>query len=453
MTKRSGRGMESCCPRCGSSDVTELEVLEHPACGAVKPASAFSTDDDPVCPDCGDTPAHLELITRGDPLTCNDCGQHFTPKQDTSTDEVPGAGGTEATVLENVRSRLVATTSRHRSRVGKLQTVFVVLLLLSSASVVAVSEVPTRTEGTASAEQSWTHADAIVIFRNDDLQPHYRTETMREVDQVFVEKDIPVTQGVIPAGGGATLNPDEEFCQYLRSQAERYPETFEYAVHGYAHEQRTEFAGGSEFGGLPLAEQRTLIQEGTRALEACTGTQPTTFIPPMNTYDDATASAASETGYRVISGGGPLSKQHYNQTGPFEAEGILHLPSSQGLVKNWSTHELHNQSHLEAQFDAAYENESVYVQMIHYPTLDDPSDRAVLVDLIEYMQTHDNVTFMTTGEFATKYETGQLERTETGWRIQEAPDDGNDDFVADLADTSNDLWERATDHWQREVAA
>lgn len=451
MTRYLGDGTEVCCPKCGSSEVTELEVLEHAACGAVKPYSAFCTDDGFACPDCGDTPDHLETITRGNPLTCADCDHHFKSKQNPSPAGASGSAGTEDTVLENVRSRLLATTSVHRSRVGKLQAVFVVMLLLSSAVVVAVGEVPTRTEGATSAEQSWTHADAIVIFRNDDLQPHYRTEAKRKVDQIFIEKDIPVTQGVIPARDGDAVYPDGEFCQYLRSQSARHPETFEYALHGFTHEQRTDFAGGSEFGGLPQAEQRTLIQNGTRSLEACTGDQPTTFIPPLNTYDNATANVVSNSGYRVISGGEPLTKQYYNRTGLFEANGILHLPSSQGLVKNWTTHELHNQSYLEAQFDSAYANESVYVQMLHYPTLDDASDRAVLVELIEYIQTHDNISFMTTGEFATKHENGRLERTETGWRIQDSPETGNRALVADVIEIGDDLWGHASDHWQREV--
>lgn len=453
MTSRLGRGTESCCPRCGSAAVADLEVLEHPACGAVKPYTAFSTDDGFACPECGETPDHLETITRGNPQTCTDCGHHFTGPTDRPPSGEAEPSAAEPNVLEDVRSRLRATASLHRTRVGRLQAAFVVLLLLSSAVVVAISEAPTRTAGTSTAEPTWSHADAIVIFRNDDLQPHYRSEAMRAVDDVFVETDVPVTQGVIPAGGGDEVAPNGAFCQYLRSQAARHPGTFEYALHGYTHQRRTDFGGGSEFGGRSPTVQRTLVQNGTAALEACIGDQPTTFIPPLNTYDTATAQAVADTDYRVISGGEPLTDRYYNRTGLFEADGVLHLPASQGLVKNWTTHELHDQRYLEAQFDAAYQNGSVYVQMIHSATLDDPSDRAVLAELIEYMQARDNVSFMTAGEFATKYESGQLERTETGWRIQEAPADGDTADSMDPPAIGDGVWERATDHWRSELTA
>jgi len=137
---------------------------------------------------------------------------------------------------------------------------------------------------------TWSSYRSIVIFRNDDIQPNYRADVMRDVDQVFIDEDVPVTQGVIPA------RSDGELCQYLQQQQRAHPETFEYALHGYTHERRTEFNGGSEFGGLPPDRQAALIRAGTAAMRDCVDETPMTFVPPFNTYDNATARALADEG-------------------------------------------------------------------------------------------------------------------------------------------------------------
>lgn len=50
-----------------------------------------------------------------------------------------------------------------------------------------------------------TTYQAIVIFRNDDVQPYYRTEALEEVSTVFLEEDVPLTHGVIPYTGSTPI--------------------------------------------------------------------------------------------------------------------------------------------------------------------------------------------------------------------------------------------------------
>lgn len=449
----SGAGDEQNCPRCGSWAVSEFQVLEHEPCGAIKPASAFRDGDKRVCPDCGAESPDLVVISNHPTSTCDDCNYNFVSKGAQSGNIETGDDIEPGLVLESVRSRLEATTSLQKKRVSQLQAMLVVVLLLTSASVVAVTGSPQQSEAESASEGNWNTYQSIVIFRNDDLQPGYRTDTMRNVDQVFVDAGVPVTQGVVPAIGGDHVDPDGEFCRYLRSRSERNPETFEYALHGYRHEERTGFAGGSEFGGVSRVDQQSMIDDGTAIVESCIGERPTTFIPPLDTYDESTAAATSSAGYRVISGGGWFTNQYYNETGPFEANGTLHLPNTQSFVRNWTTNRFYEQEYLEAQFDAAHRNGGIYVQMLHYPTFTNDSDLASLQELIAYMQSKDGVAFMTVGEFATGYEQGQIERTDEGWRIQEPPEEPGTPVVDQVVNRGRWLFEQSKADWVDEVAA
>ncbi len=439
------------CPRCGSTAVTRHRVIEHESCGAIKPEPAFCTADGIVCPDCGEQCDEVEFVSGDRPWTCEDCGHTFGASQKGATDGGTAWQQDAAAILECARSRIAATPSP-ASAVGwgrHVLVAIVVVLLVSAAAIATVGpgafrpeQVATETtpasdptaddpgagdvaedaERRISEETAWTSYRSIVVFRNDDVQAGYRSDAMRAVDRVFVDERVPVTQGVIPPLEDDRASRD--LCQYLRQRKETHPETFEYALHGYTHERRTGFHGGSEFGGLPPERQETLLRNGTVALEDCVQQSPTTFVPPFNTYDDATASALADEGYAVVSGGEWFTRSYFDETSPFIADGILHLPNTHSFVRNWTTNEFYSQRTLERRFDDAYRDGELYVQMLHYPTFTSEAKLARLRGLIDHMKSKGDVAFMTVGEFAEKYEQGRLERTETGWRVEEPVSDG-----------------------------
>lgn len=305
---------------------------------------------------------------------------------------------------------------------------FVVLLvlfcLLSSAAVVPVGAVSdtssSATVASQSADGEWTHYESVVIFRNDDIQPYYRQPEMRAVDKVFVEEDVPVTQGVIPMVRDRPINPNGELCQYIRTQSSTHPDTFEYTLHGYTHNATTTFYGGSEFGEVAYETQYRRISEGTDALESCTGERPTTFIPPFDTYDNNTVRALTEQQYTAISGGGWFTIQHYNTSKPFQTGDVLHVPNSKSFVSDWSNDEIYTERELEQSFDAAYENNDLYMQMLHYPTFTDEKRLQTLRGLIQHMKSKDGVYFTTVGEFAAQSRNGELKRVDDGWLVRES---------------------------------
>lgn len=262
--------------------------------------------------------------------------------------------------------------------------------------------------------------DVVVVFRNDDPQPDYAFEALQAVEEVFVEAGVPLTHGVIPAIDGP-LERDSNFCRHLRRQASDHPGYFEFALHGYAHEEATSFYGGSEFGGLPPKAQRDRITAGSQILADCLDVRPTAFIPPFNTYDALTVDAVREAGIACVSGGSWFTEQFYEgATPPFETGEVLHVPSTAGFVSDWQTGAFYDQEALRAAFDEAVETTGLHVQMLHYPDFATTDRLDQLRALLRYVTGREGVGYMTLSGFAAAYSAGHLRRTEAGWHYDPA---------------------------------
>jgi len=116
-----------------------------------------------------------------------------------------------------------------RKRLGTQLTAAVILLLIVGVGLggatLSTSLLADNTDDSLAPtdDQEWTEYETIAVFRNDDIQPWYKTNTRRAVDRVFIEEDVPVTLGVIPAVNGAdsplptTVEPVATFDPCLRS--------------------------------------------------------------------------------------------------------------------------------------------------------------------------------------------------------------------------------------------
>ena len=208
--------------------------MEHESCGAIRPVSAFVTDDGVVCPECEAACDDVEYVTRGSPSTCAACGRNFAGDERPDAENAGDRRRSTDDGLASVRDQIAAVDrSTRQSRWTRRVLVVAVLFLAVSASAVGVFGTTAVTDrAVGSANSTTTDYRTIVVFRNDDVQPYYRSDQMRAVDRVFVEEGVPVTQGVVPAIGDERLDPGGELCRYLRAQARQHPDTFEYALHG-----------------------------------------------------------------------------------------------------------------------------------------------------------------------------------------------------------------------------
>jgi peptidoglycan/xylan/chitin deacetylase (PgdA/CDA1 family) len=322
--------------------------------------------------------------------------------------------------------------------IKKAVTVGIVLALLTVA--IGGSIALTRPSWGEPADPTWNTYDSIVVFRNDDIQPDYRTEAMKAVNRIFIEEGVPVTHGVIPAVENNALTESGDVCSYLRGLERNHPRLFEFALHGYTHERLTEFYGGSEFGSLPYERQLKRIENGREILTDCLGHGTTTFIPPLDTYDSRTVRALDELGFTVVSGGHWFTKQYYGETGVFMEGGLVHAPNSKMFVENWTTGEFYSRSELRRSFDRALENHSIYVQSLHYTTFTTEERRERLRSLIEYMKSSGDLKFTTLGRLGDGLREGTIRRTDDGWKVLE-PVRRSDDRRDSLGDRLADLFD------------
>ncbi len=138
-----------------------------------------------------------------------------------------------------------------------------------------------------------------VVFRDDDIAPNAKFAELEALNQVHIDKNVPVTLGIIPhqnASAGNQLLTDTQFLNYMRSIASNH--LFQFAQHGYTHQNiAPSLRGPSEFYGRPYAAQYDAIKQGRDDITQALGVTPTSFLPPFDKSDNNTLKAAQALGF------------------------------------------------------------------------------------------------------------------------------------------------------------
>jgi predicted deacetylase len=146
-----------------------------------------------------------------------------------------------------------------------------------------------------------------LVFRYDDYAASLgaasaeRDAIERRFLAAFVEAGIPLTVGVVPNWEGKRLLDDDRgklaALRELVAGGRVEP-----ALHGLTHRATTpEGVRRSEFAGLPPEQQAERLRTGKALLEDWLGQPVTSFIPPWNTFDEATLTALAELGFTAYS--------------------------------------------------------------------------------------------------------------------------------------------------------
>lgn len=125
-------------------------------------------------------------------------------------------------------------------------------------AMVLYSAVPANAQSVGGTGQPTKY----VVFRDDDVAPQAKFAELEAVDQVHIDKNVPVTLSIIlhqNATADNQLLTDKQFLDYMRSIASNH--LFEFAQHGYSH-QGISTAGPSEFYGRPYTVQYDTIKRG-----------------------------------------------------------------------------------------------------------------------------------------------------------------------------------------------
>ena len=120
-----------------------------------------------------------------------------------------------------------------------------------------------------------------VAFRLDDIQDYWINDVQIEIMEIFNERDVPLTIGII----GSEIGEDTQIVSYINQSIPS--NLLEIANHGWKHEDFTEY---------DKETQSQLIKNTNEQLQNIFGVTPTVFIPPYNEYNNDTISAMNENG-------------------------------------------------------------------------------------------------------------------------------------------------------------
>ncbi len=120
-----------------------------------------------------------------------------------------------------------------------------------------------------------------VSFRFDDVQDHWLNDVQIGVFDVFENRNIPLTIGVI----GDRIGNDVKIISYINSSI--YDDSFEIANHGWQHE---------DFSKYNKTHQSLLIQKTNEKIQDLFGITTSVFIPPFNSFNEITKEAMLDNG-------------------------------------------------------------------------------------------------------------------------------------------------------------
>lgn len=151
-----------------------------------------------------------------------------------------------------------------------------------------------------------------IVFRYDDFNAadQYPFEVDEALFNVFLDLNIPLLVAVTPHMSANVRDPlNERFfaieddVRRIRLLARGLEQGWQLALHGLTH-QSTVALSGSEFKGVPQQAQEEKIAAGRRALAACfPGVPIEVFVPPWNSYDQATVKCLPSQGFHALCAG------------------------------------------------------------------------------------------------------------------------------------------------------
>lgn len=147
-----------------------------------------------------------------------------------------------------------------------------------------------------------------IAIRMDDITPDMDWERFHTFKKMLDKLDIKPLIGVVPDNRDDNLHRAEAYDDFWKYIKELQDNGWCIALHGYQHVYTTSKGGlfplnrFSEFAGIPLSQQRMMIQEGTEILKQH-GISTDIFMAPAHSYDRNTLKALKEFGYNKITDG------------------------------------------------------------------------------------------------------------------------------------------------------
>ena len=149
-----------------------------------------------------------------------------------------------------------------------------------------------------------------VAFRLDNVQDFYLADVQKELINLFLRKQAPLTVGII----GKNFGSDTELINFLKTSLSEHKNLLSVSNHGGT----TDITTSSE------DEQLQLIDNTNNIIYNFLGEKPTVFIPPFGNYNKDTISALEKLNVKYISSVSSFDTDPY----PFDNEEVLRFPST-----------------------------------------------------------------------------------------------------------------------------
>jgi peptidoglycan/xylan/chitin deacetylase (PgdA/CDA1 family) len=146
------------------------------------------------------------------------------------------------------------------------------------------------------------------LLRFDDFCPTMNWPVWHQLEQILMDADVKPILSVIPDNRDSAFYcaaPHADFWERVRAWQAR---GWTIGLHGYQHIYHTASSGalgihsGSEFAGLPLAEQAEKIERGLEIFRR-EAIEPKVWVAPGHSFDHLTLEALAGAGLRCISDG------------------------------------------------------------------------------------------------------------------------------------------------------
>lgn len=154
-----------------------------------------------------------------------------------------------------------------------------------------------------------------VVFRLDDVQDYWINSVQAAVMDKFINKNAKLTLGeIMNFFGNDPLVVDK---------TRQGPGLFEYALHGWNHDDYTTFS---------QSKQQSELQKANDKMQTLYGKKSSIFITPYNVFNSDTLVAMQNLGLKIISADTFASYYEDNPSTPFaptaDSRGIYHAPET-----------------------------------------------------------------------------------------------------------------------------
>lgn len=146
------------------------------------------------------------------------------------------------------------------------------------------------------------------LIRFDDICPTMNWGVWDRIEEVLLSTSCVPVIAVVPDNRDSSLSIGGGRADFWERVRKWQRLGWTIGLHGYQHRYVTADTGlvglnaRSEFSGLPIAEQRQKINSALQVF-AANGVEPSVWIAPAHSFDDATLSALYDAGIRAISDG------------------------------------------------------------------------------------------------------------------------------------------------------